>query len=120
MNAYSPSSWGQTPEGGWGSLQAQTAAQASVAERMSFVRKVYALFFVGILFAVGGVGLGFTVPGLMMAVASHPWITLIAMIGAVFGAQAVRHVPVVNLAASSPSRSLQASLSLRSSPSTRG
>lgn len=95
------SSWNSAPpqQGGWGGLQAQTAAQASVAERMGFIRKVYALFFVGILFAIGGVGIGFTVPGVMSTVASHPWITLFVMIGAVFGAQAVRHVPVVNLAA---------------------
>ncbi|MEJ7615880.1 MAG: Bax inhibitor-1/YccA family protein [Pyrinomonadaceae bacterium] len=98
---YSPSSWNPNPQqpGGWGSLQAQTAAQASIAERMSFVRKVYALFFAGILFAVGGVALAFTVPRLMVTVGSHPWITLFVMIGAVFGAQAVRHAPVVNLLA---------------------
>lgn len=97
---YSPSSWNSAPQqGAWGSLQAQTAAQASIAERMSFIRKVYALFFAGILFAIGGVALGFTIPALMGTVASHPWITLFVMIGAVFGAQAVRHVPVVNLLA---------------------
>jgi len=42
-------------EGGWGSLQAQTAAQATVAERMGFIRKVYPLFFATTLFTIGGV-----------------------------------------------------------------
>ena len=92
-----PQAW--PPEGGWGSLQAQTAAQASVSERMGFIRKVYALFFAASLFAIGGVVLGFAFPPLMMAVASSPWITLLVLIGGVMGAQAVRHVPGVNLLA---------------------
>ncbi len=87
------------PQGGWGSLQAQTAAQASVAERVSFIRKVYALFFVGTLFAIGGVLLGFMFPPLMMMALRHPWIMLFAMLGGVMGAQAVRHVRGVNLLA---------------------
>ncbi len=74
-----------------------TAAQASISERMSFIRKVYSVFFVGILFAVAGVGLGFIFPPLMVAIAAHPFITLILMFGGVLGAQAVRHVPGVNL-----------------------
>ncbi len=92
-----PQAW--PPEGGWGSLQAQTAAQASVSERMGFIRKVYALFFAATLFAIGGVVLGFAFPPLMMAVASSPWITLLVLIGGVMGAQAVRHVRGVNLLA---------------------
>jgi FtsH-binding integral membrane protein len=92
-----PQGW--QPEGGWGSLQAQTAAQASISERIGFIRKVYAIFFVGILFAIGGVALGFVFPPLMLAVAQHPFIALILMMGGVIGAQAVRHVPGVNLLA---------------------
>ena len=92
-----PGAW--PPEGGWGSLQAQTAAQASVSERMGFVRKVYALFFAATLFAIGGVVIGFAFPPLMMAVATSPWITLLVLIGGVMGAQAVRHVRGVNLLA---------------------
>ena len=81
----------------WGTLQARTAAQATQAERMSFVRKVYALFFAATLFAVGGVALGFVFPPLMMAVARHPWISLFVLLGGVMGAQALRHVRGLNL-----------------------
>lgn len=91
--------WPPVREGGWGSLQAQTAAQATVEDRIAFVRKVYALFFAATLFAIGGVALGFMFPPLMMAVAGHPWISFFAMLGGVMGAQAVRHVPGVNLLA---------------------
>ncbi|MBA2340274.1 MAG: Bax inhibitor-1/YccA family protein [Pyrinomonadaceae bacterium] len=91
QSAWSPSTQG----GAWGGMQ--TAAQASVAERMSFVRKVYALFFAATLFAVGGVMLGFAFPPLMILAARHPWLALFAMLGAVMGAQAVRHVRGVNL-----------------------
>ncbi|HVG36016.1 MAG TPA: Bax inhibitor-1/YccA family protein [Pyrinomonadaceae bacterium] len=84
---------------GLGTLQPQTAAEATLQERMSFIRKVYGLFFVATLFAVGGVMLGFIFPPLMIAAFEHPWIALIVMLGAVMGAQAVRHTPVVNLVA---------------------
>ncbi len=89
----------QGAEGGWGSLPAQTAAQASVAERVGFIRKVYGLFFLATLFAVGGVLLGFSFPPLMSYALRHPWIMLFAMMGGVMGAQAVRHVRGVNLLA---------------------
>src|SRR5215207_7323646 len=84
---------------GLGTLQPQTAAQASVAERMSFIRKVYGLFFIATLFAVGGVALGFLFPPLMIAAFEHPWIALIVMLGGVMGAQALRHQPGINLLA---------------------
>jgi modulator of FtsH protease len=87
------------PAGGWGSLQQQTAAHASVAERMTFIRKVYALFFVATLFAIGGVAAGMSFEPLLEFSAEHPWIMLFAMLGGVLGAQAVRHVPGVNLLA---------------------
>jgi modulator of FtsH protease len=87
------------PEGGWGSLQQQTAADATVAERMGFIRKVYALFFAATLFAVGGVGLGLSFEPLLAFAFDHPWVMFFLMIGGVMGAQAVRHVPGVNLAA---------------------
>jgi modulator of FtsH protease len=94
-----PQAWPPTQggEGGWGSLQASTAAEASVAERMGFVRKVYALFFIATLFAIGGVALAFFVPSLMIAVAQHPYIAFFALMGGVIGAQAVRHVSGLNL-----------------------
>jgi len=90
--------WQQQPEA-WGSFGAETAAQASVEERMSFVRKVYALFFAATLFAIGGVLLGISIKPLTMFAFEHPIIMFLAMIGGVMGAQAVRHVPGLNLAA---------------------
>ncbi len=86
-------------EGGWGSLQATTAAQAGVAERMSFVRKVYALFFAATLFAIGGVALGLSTPAVLRFAFEHPIIMFLVMIGGVFAAQAVRHVRGLNLVA---------------------
>ena len=91
-------SW-QQPGEAWAGLEAPTAAEVTVGERMGFIRKVYALFFAATLFAIGGVALGFFVPALMMAVAEHPYISFFALMGGVLGAQAVRHVPGVNLAA---------------------
>ena len=98
---YNPpqEAWPPQQAGGWGSLQAQTAAQATVAERMGFVRKVYALFFAATLFAIGGVVFGMSFPPLLEFAAGHPWIMLFAMLGGVMGATAVRHVPVVNVVA---------------------
>src|ERR1044072_8682268 len=75
-----------------GSYGVETAARASVEERMGFVRKVYALFFAATLFAVAGVGVGLAYPPLMFAIAAHPWLTFFALIGGVMGAQAVRLV----------------------------
>src|SRR5215213_4386820 len=85
--------------GAWGSYGAETAARASVEERMGFIRKVYALFFAATLFAIGGVLLGLSFEPLLLFAYEHPWVMFFAMIGGVMGAQAVRHVPGVNLAA---------------------
>ncbi len=85
--------------GALGSYGAETAAQASVEERMGFVRKVYALFFAATLFAIGGVLAGVSIKPLTAFAFEHPIIMFIAMIGGVMGAQAVRHVPGLNLAA---------------------
>ena len=93
-----PSPWSQ-PEGGFGSLQARTAAEASLAERLSFIRKVYALFFAATLFAIGGVLLGFAYPPLMIYALEHPIIMLLAMVGGVMGATALRHKRGINLVA---------------------
>src|SRR5215213_9319335 len=101
MNEYESRNQGyrETQGGAWGSFGAETAARAGVEERMGFVRKVYALFFAAMLFAIVGVGIGFAFPALMLGVARHPWLTFFALIGGVMGAQAVRLVPGVNLAA---------------------
>src|SRR5215212_1238527 len=83
-------SWAQ-PESGWGSLQALSAAEASLAERLSFIRKVYGLFFAATLFAIGGVLLGFAYEPLMVFAIQNPIIMMLVMLGGVFGAMAVRH-----------------------------
>jgi modulator of FtsH protease len=106
MNDYQPNNQRYNrPEawppqaGGWagGGLRPATAAQASAEERMSFVRKVYALFFAATLFAVGGVALGLSFPPLLNFAFAHPFVMLFMMLGGVMGAQAVRHVPGLNL-----------------------
>ena len=93
-----PSPWSQ-PEGAWGSLQARTAAEATLAERLGFIRKVYALFFAATLFAIGGVLLGFAYEPFRVFAFEHPWIMLIAVLGGVLGATALRHKPGINLVA---------------------
>jgi modulator of FtsH protease len=94
---FTPAEQWQQPQGSFGSPQ--IAARASLEERSGFVRKVYALFFVGIFFAIFGVAIGFMVPGVMEAIYYHPFIAFLALIGGVYGAQAVRHTPGLNLAA---------------------
>lgn len=107
MNEYQPRNQGFNRPQGWppqasgarGSFGAETAARASLDERMAFVRKVYALFFAATLFAIAGVGIGFMFPPVMLAVVAHPWLSFFVLIGGVLGAQAVRLVPGVNLLA---------------------
>jgi FtsH-binding integral membrane protein len=89
----------QQPPGAWGSYGMESAAQASVSERMGFIRKVYALFFAATLFAIGGVVAGLSFPPLLRFAFEHPLIMFFIMIGGVFGAQAVRHVQGLNLVA---------------------
>lgn len=94
-----PSPWSQG-EGGWGgSLQARTAAEASLQERLGFIRKVYSLFFAATLFAIGGVLLGFAYEPFRLFALEHPWLMLFAVIGGVLGASALRHKPGINLVA---------------------
>ena len=103
MNEYDPQNrhysqaWQADDRGA--SFQPRTAAEASVSERLGFIRKVYTLFFVAILFAIGGVVLGFNTPSLMVAIARSPWITLLLLMGGVIGTSMVRHKPGINLAA---------------------
>lgn len=95
-----PEAWPPQAGGGWaGGLQPATAAQVSAEERMSFVRKVYALFFAATLFAIGGAGLGLSFTPLLRFAFEHPFIMIIIMLGGVMGAQAVRHVRGLNLVA---------------------
>lgn len=95
---YNQSSW-QSAGSGLGNLPARTAAQATLSERLGFIRKVYALFFAATLFAVGGAWIGLHSPPVLQFAFEHPYIMMFLLIGGVFGAQAVRHVRGVNLAA---------------------
>lgn len=90
-------SWGGANN--WELASKPTAATAPLAERVGFIRKVYGLFFVGILFAMVGVGIGFSFPSIMLAIIEHRWISLFVLIGAVIGTQAVRLVKGINLLA---------------------
>lgn len=105
MNEYQPRNQGFDRPQGWpqqgpgGSYGMETAARAGVAERMAFVRKVYALFFAATLAAIVGVAVGVNNLWVMRAVFAHPFLTFFLLMGGVMGAQAVRLVPVVNLIA---------------------
>lgn len=88
--------------GGSGSLESSglpTAAESGLAERLGFVRKVYALFFAATLFAVGGVAIGFAFPEFVFSIFARPLVAFLVLIGGVFAAQAVRHVRGLNLLA---------------------
>src|ERR1700748_1052952 len=94
---YSQSSgW---PSNNYAPSRPLTASETGVSERLAFIRKVYALFFVATLFAIGVVFIGLSFPPLMMAAAQHPLIMFFLMIGGIYAAQAVRHQPGVNLVA---------------------
>jgi FtsH-binding integral membrane protein len=86
-------------EGGANAYAPPTASQVSVAERVAFIRKVYALFFAATLFAIGGVFIGISTPPLFWFAAQHPWVMFFMMLGGVMAAQALRHKPGINLVA---------------------
>lgn len=92
--------------------RAAPLARASSSARLSFIRKVYAYFFAGILSSAAGamtalhvgepVAIGKTgvaVPPLVAFVMQHSIVALLVFIGAFFGLSAVRHKPGVNVAA---------------------
>lgn len=102
---------GQFGYGGWGGGAVQQVE--STADRLAFIKKVYAYFAASVVLSAAGAMValyagadaskvaiaGVPVPPLVALVASSPWIALIAMLGVVFGASAVRHKPVVNVVA---------------------
>jgi modulator of FtsH protease len=49
------------------------------AERATLVRRTYLLVFASILVTIGGAAFGLSQPGIMSAVAQHPFITLLCM-----------------------------------------
>lgn len=104
--------YGQGGYGGWGQ-GVQPQAVEGGAERLAFLRKVYALFTGSILLSAVGAMIalyagvsstefvieGVPVPPLVALVGGHPIIAMVAMIGLVFGASAVRNVRGLNVAA---------------------
>lgn len=103
--------YGHVGYGGWGG-GAVTQAEGG-AERLAFLKKVYALFTGSVALSAVGAFIalyagadsskivieGMRVPPLVALVASSFWIPLIAMIVIVVGASAVRKVPVLNVVA---------------------
>lgn len=90
LNRQSPAAYG------WGGEL--TVADASLAARMGFIRKVYALFLIGVFCAIAGVAASI-VTGLYMAIVQYYWLAVILLIASVFAVNAVRRVKGVNLAA---------------------
>lgn len=86
-------------------------ARASGETRIAFLRKVYGLFFAGILSAAGGamtalyagtpipLGKGVLVPPAVAFMMQHGIISLVVFFAAFFGMSAVRHKPKVNVIA---------------------
>ena len=107
----------QQAHGGWGA--AAPDAIEGGAERLAFIKKVYALFTGSVILSAAGALLalnigassskivveGVAVPPLVALVAGSPIIALVAMLGLVFGASAVRNVRGLNVAALFGSRS---------------
>ena len=60
------------------------------AERATLVRRTYLLVLAGVLVTMGGVAFAFSQPALMLAVARHPWISMLAVLAPLFAAQALR------------------------------
>lgn len=93
------------------SVNAVPLARASATARLSFLRKVYALFFAGVLSAAGGamaalytgtpvgVAKGVAVPPLVAFVMQHSIISIVIYFAAFFGLSAVRHKPRINVVA---------------------
>jgi len=86
-------------------------ARATAQTRLAFLRKVYGLFFAGILAAAGGAmtalyagapiaaGKGVMVPPIVAFVMQHGIMSIIVYFGAFFLLAGVRHRPGVNVAA---------------------
>lgn len=75
-----------------------SVAQATVGERIDFLKRVYALFLAGLLVAGGGGYVGLQ-PAVLEFVVGNLLLSLVVLFGGVFAVGAVRKVPGVNLAA---------------------
>jgi modulator of FtsH protease len=108
-----PQQYGHGGYGGWGAGAVQQQAESST-DRLAFIKKVYGLFAASVLISALSamfvlyagaesstiVFEGVRIPPLVALVASVPWfVSLIVMIGVMFGAQAVRNVRGLNVVA---------------------
>jgi FtsH-binding integral membrane protein len=78
---------------------AHSVVQEDGQVQVSFIQKVYSLFFLGLLSAFLGAFVMISIPGLAQAVLPHYIIGLIVYFGVFFGCMAVRKVPGVNVLA---------------------
>jgi modulator of FtsH protease len=67
--------------------------------QMAFLQKVYSLFLLGLVAAVGGAYTTMTNPDIMRAMAAHFWIGFVAFFGVFFLAMYVRKIPGLNILA---------------------
>src|SRR5215213_5976790 len=68
------------------------------AERATLVRRTYSLVFVSVLVTVVGAMFALSQPALLSWVAQHPWLSLFAALGCLFGVNAVQHSFPSNIA----------------------
>jgi FtsH-binding integral membrane protein len=67
------------------------------AERATLVRRTYSLVFVSVLVTIAGVMFGLSRPGVMNAVAAHPWISMLATFAPLFLAMTARDAFPINI-----------------------
>ncbi len=76
-----------------------SVANEDAPAQMAFLQKVYSVFLLGLVAALGGVVVVFSNPSLIQLIASHPWITIIAEFAVFFLAIGVRKTPGINVVA---------------------
>ena len=86
-------------------LGTRSAADALPQERLTFIRKVYSLFFISLLFAVAG-GAVCIQSGAYRWFAQHYIIALLLYFGGVFLVQGVARMPGINVIVGGKSRKL--------------
>ena len=78
------------------SFPAGTIVRSGV-ERATLVRRTYSLVFVSVLVTIAGAMFGLSQPGILTAVAQHPFLTLLAVFAPLFMVMRAQHVFPVNI-----------------------